>query len=135
MSISSIAGSRLVLDASRLNGLSAISGATGTTSLASLVQSASTSSDAATLDISKPSELYAKLQKLQKEDPEKFKQVTAAIATKLQELADSKSGTDEGTKIGELAAKFKSVSEGGDITQIKPPSEMSGASGVKGAYG
>jgi len=79
-------------------------------------------------DFSKPSELLSKLAQLQSSDPEKFKSLMNEIADKLQSAADE-SGTDsfKSKMLGDLAAKFKSAAETGDLTQLQPPPPPSGS--------
>ena len=77
------------------------------------------------IDMSKPGEMFSQLEKLQKSDPAKFKQVVSDIADKLE--AASKDSTAEGASsmLSDLAAKFRDVANGGDISEIKPPESPS----------
>ena len=71
--------------------------------------------------LSGPAELFKKLEALSKSDPAKFKQATQEISDKLTEEADSE--TDPGAKemLTGLAAKFKTASQTGDASALKPP--------------
>lgn len=72
------------------------------------------------LDLSKPSEIYSKLQELASTDPDKLKEVCASIAEKLESAAESSSGNDS-KMLSDLAEKFQNVADGGDLSQLKPP--------------
>lgn len=119
--VSSLLSSSTVWNLSKLNSASTVSSTSGTISSSST--SATTSSDS--VDISKPGELYSKLQALQKSDPAKFKEVVSDIAQKLKTASESQTG-NEAKMTSDLAAKFQSVADGGDISQLKPPSPPSG---------
>lgn len=79
------------------------------------------SSQADSVNVSQPAELFSKLQQLQQTDPDKFKQVLTNIAGELQNAAKGKSGF-EAQALSDLATKFQNVANGGDISQLKPPS-------------
>ena len=79
------------------------------------------SSQVDSVNVSQPAELFSKLQQLQQTDPDKFKQVLTNIAGELQSAAKGKSGFEAQT-LSDLATKFQNVANGGDISQLKPPS-------------
>lgn len=85
----------------------------------STITSSTTKSDS--LDLSKPGEMYSKLQELAKSDPEKLKQVCADIAQKLKSASESDSGSGSNKMLSDLAQKFQNVADGGDVSQLKPP--------------
>ncbi|MCE5200874.1 MAG: hypothetical protein ABFD54_09835 [Armatimonadota bacterium] len=91
----------------------------------SVSTSSSSVSLADSLDLSKPAEIYSKLQELAKSDPEKLKEVCAKIADKLSSAAEESSGGDN-KMLSDLAEKFQNVAEGGDVSQLKPPEPPSG---------
>jgi hypothetical protein len=74
--------------------------------------------------ISKLGDYMKQLQELQQSDPEKFKEVTAQIAQKLEDAAKTAS-TDGDTRkseaLTELAGKFKTASQDGTMPDLKPP--------------
>lgn len=71
-------------------------------------------------NISKPSELLSKLSQLQSTDPEKFKSVMNDIADSLKKAADAAGGTSAGNVLKNLAAKFTSAAQTGDLSQLQP---------------
>ncbi|WP_148087711.1 hypothetical protein [Gemmata obscuriglobus] len=87
-----------------------------------------------TADISGPGKLFAALKELAAEDPEKFKAVAADIATKLKEAAEKASdatGSVAGPSslLSDLAAKFETAAETGDVSVLEPPSQGPGGVG------
>lgn len=92
------------------------SGATGETDEASLIANSGFDS----LSFSKPAELFSNLQKLKISDPEKCKKICTEIASKLNAAAEeNKGGKAEGFLL-DMAKKFQSVADGGDISQLRP---------------
>ncbi len=79
------------------------------------------SSQGDSVNVSQASQLFSQLQQLQQSDPDKFKQVLTNIASELQSAAQGKSGFEAQT-LSDLATKFQNVANGGDISQLKPPS-------------
>ncbi|HEX7556832.1 MAG TPA: hypothetical protein VF338_09425 [Leptolinea sp.] len=73
------------------------------------------------VDTSNPSEFFNKLQALKESDPAKFKEVVSSIADKLEAAAKDEDLTSASSMLTDLAAKFRDVANGGDISQIKPP--------------
>jgi hypothetical protein len=117
MTVSALQGQTKLLS---LMALSKLSGTSATSKGTSTAASSGLGADAT--ELSKPAELYAKLQQLQQSDPEKFKAVTADIAAKLKAAAADQGDGFGGKMLSDLAAKFEAVANGGDITQLKPPS-------------
>ncbi|MBN9118979.1 MAG: hypothetical protein J0I06_07435 [Planctomycetes bacterium] len=70
--------------------------------------------------ISGPGQLFSQLQQLQSQDPTKFKQVTADIATQLQTAAQQATG-HQATFLTNLADKFQTASTTGDVSALRPP--------------
>ena len=96
------------------------------------VDSSSATGAAASTQISGPAQMLAQLQALQDKDPDKFKQVMGDMADKLGALAD-KTGDQ---KLSQLAGKFKTAGETGDLSSLQPPQAAgSAAAQVAGAYG
>jgi hypothetical protein len=85
---------------------------------------------AATANFSKPGELMAKLAQLKESDPEKFKTVLGDISKKLDDAA-TKTGD---SKLAELAKKFETASETGDLSGLQPQ-HHGGARGAGGPGG
>ena len=84
-----------------------------------------------TADLSKPAQLFGKLQGLADSDPDRFNQVTAAFAAKLSKLAH-KTGEAEGQRLSTLAGKFQAASQTGNVSSLQSPPPA--RSGVHGAY-
>lgn len=78
-------------------------------------------------DISGPGKLFSELKQLASQDPAKFKQVAADIAAKLKEAAGSDaSGTAAAggvanSFLSNLAAKFDTAAQTGDVSGLQPP--------------
>jgi hypothetical protein len=119
---------------SELLGVRKVDNAFSATSQTGSVSTTDSTTD--TVDISKPAQLYSKLQQLASSDPEKLKEVCSSIADELESASKSATGFDA-KMYSALAGKFRSVSEGGDVSQLKPPEPPSGGPppGVQGAYG
>ena len=109
-----------------------------TNSLASLLSAASTdtttatsatSTAAASTDVSKPGELLSKLEQLKEKDPTKFKQVMSDMATKLKNLASSDTDSAGAKRLTDLASKFQTAADTGDLSALQPPKPPSGATG------
>ncbi|MGD0822742.1 MAG: hypothetical protein ABSA71_18580 [Desulfomonilia bacterium] len=82
------------------------------------------SSQSDSVNVSQASQLFSQLQQLQQSDPDKFKQVMTNIAGELQSAAQGKSGFEAQT-LSDLATKFQNVANGGDISQLMPPTQSS----------
>jgi len=72
-------------------------------------------------ETSNPAEFFQKLQELKESDPENFKEVVSSIADKLEAAAEDEELSSASSMLSELAAKFRDVANGGDISQLKPP--------------
>ena len=137
MSDLSISNARLVLNNDyATTGAQNVGSATDSTtdsSLASAVSSGSSATQAASVDISKPGELFSKLQKLKAQDPDKYKEVVSDLADKLKTAAGSATGKDQEV-LNNLAAKFQDAANGGDLT-LGPPANGAGSpKGPAAAY-
>lgn len=85
------------------------------------------------ITISDPGEMFQQLQELQQQDPDKLKQVLKDIADKMRSSASSTtdssnsstsaaSGSDFRSKmLNELASRFDSAAEDGDLSKLQPP--------------
>ncbi|HUJ27507.1 MAG TPA: hypothetical protein VLW85_15890, partial [Myxococcales bacterium] len=109
MSIDSISGTTL---AQAIQGSMSASGAT-----------APAPQDGAQL--SPLAQAFSELRQLQSSDPEKFKQVTAAIADKLKEAASQASGP-QAQALSKMADQFAQASQTGQLPQ---PSQQGSAAG------
>ena len=77
------------------------------------LQSTDSAGAASATDISKPAQLYSKLQQLQTSDPAKYKATLTDVAGKLRTAADKAgSTTDEGKFLSTLADKFDKAANG-----------------------
>lgn len=87
------------------------------------------------VSISKPAEMMMKLQELAKSNPERFKEVTGAIASKLEASAAEQPGT-AGEKLKEMAAQFAEALRSGDargLTPAQEPEPLATGSSARGA--
>lgn len=102
------------------------------TSQAKQTSSSSGVGEATKVSLSKPAELMAKLQKLKDADPEKLKSVLSDISKQLEDTA-TKNGD---TRLSELASKFASAAETGDLSGLAPSHQhRGGGGGPRGAGG
>lgn len=74
----------------------------------------------ATLDFSQPATLLSKLEKLQNEDPQKFKDLMQKVSDTLKDDAESDSNPTESSFLTLLSQKFASVAQSGDLSQLSP---------------
>jgi hypothetical protein len=97
-----------------------------------------TSGPASSVEISKPGQLFGKLQSLAESDPAKFKELMADAATKLKSAAENSTNSDQQKFLTDLASKFQKASETGDTSAIKPEhhgGHRRGQGGAAGSYG
>lgn len=92
-------------------------------------------------EISKPADLLARLAEQKSSDPEGFKQTMSAISDKLGKAAEAATSPEEAQALKDLAGKFQSAGETGDLSALAPPKRGShppppggpqGAGGPKG---
>ncbi len=72
-------------------------------------------------EMSNPAEFFNSLEELQESDPEKFQEVVSSIADQLEEASEDEDLSSANSMLSDLAAKFRDVANGGDISQLKPP--------------
>ncbi len=105
----------------------------GQTSASSTSSTSSTSGEAeaaaAPANVSKMGEAMKQLQQLQQSDPTKFKAVAAKISGELKEEARSATG-NKAQLLTDLASKFESASQSGDMSSLKPPARPDRAAGA-----
>jgi hypothetical protein len=94
---------------------------TSTVSSAALSQSLDAAVPADQDSQSGPATLFKKLETLAKTDPTKFKEVTAEMAAKVKEAADTATDPREKQMLTELSQKFTDASTSGDASGLKPP--------------
>jgi hypothetical protein len=82
---------------------------------------------AASANISKPGELFSKLQQLSQQDPAKFKQVAGQIGAELKTAANASGNT----ALSKLADQLTQASQSGSLTD---PSQQSGAGKAHGHH-
>lgn len=75
---------------------------------------------AAKAAVSPMAQMLAKLDTLVKSDPQKFADVTSAIASQLAAAAKGASASDAGV-FDRLAAQFRAASESRDVSPLAPP--------------
>ncbi len=73
------------------------------------------------LSISSPGDLLSKLSQLQESDPEAFKTLMTEIADKLETAASETDDTNEAAVLSDLASKFETAGETGDLSELQPP--------------
>ncbi len=73
------------------------------------------------IDFSQPFELLSSLEQLKNEDPEKFRELMKEISETLKEDAAETTDESEAAVLTMIAAKFDSVAESGDLTELQPP--------------
>ncbi len=122
MSVSSIfSNSNSSYDLSHLNVASTDSASATSSDLASVLSgtdSTSTASGSTSTSVSNKAKLQQQLQQLQQTDPAKFKQVTADIASKLQEEAKQVGGS-QGQALSKVADTFQQASQTGSLPDLK----------------
>jgi hypothetical protein len=86
--------------------------------------------------------LMNQLESLQQSDPEKFKETTAQIADKLEAAAKEAANSgdsQQASALNDMASKFKTASETGDMPDLRPPGDSGelagGKQGVGGHHG
>jgi hypothetical protein len=68
--------------------------------------------------ISGPGQLHSNLQQLQTQNPAKFQEIVSHIGNQLQNAAHQAQGPQSGF-LSNLAARFKSVADGGSLSQLQ----------------
>jgi hypothetical protein len=94
---------------------------------------AAVSTPAASAEISKPGELFSKLQQLAQQDPDKFKQIAGSIADNLRTAAQQAGGNGS-SFLNKLADRFDQAAQSGDLSSFQPHQEEQGAGGVQGQH-
>src|SRR5438552_4557776 len=90
--------------------------------------------DGDTQRISKAGAFLSKLQSLKASDPAKFKDLMNKISAQLSAAAQQAgAGTQQNLLLSDLAAKFKDVANGGDLSQLQPSGAASNS--LQQAYG
>jgi len=83
--------------------------------------------------------LMKQLESLQQSDPEKFKETTAQIAEKLEAAAKEAANSGDSRQasaLNDMASKFKTASETGEMPDLRPPGDLGGqAGGMQGVGG
>jgi hypothetical protein len=80
---------------------------------------------AASAEISKPGELFSKLQQLLQKDPEKFKEVVGEVAHSLRDAAQKATG--RGAEfLNRLADRLDQTAQTGDLSALAPKESRSG---------
>ena len=86
--------------------------------------------------------LMKQLESLQQSDPEKFKKTTAQIADKLEAAAKEAANSGDSRQasaLNDMASKFKTASETGEMPDLRPPGDLGelagGVQGVGGHHG
>ena len=121
MNVLGVNGDRSLLDLYDLSGTQATDATSATTSAADTVAPTASSQTSDSASFSKLSDFFSKLQQLQSSDPAKFKEICADIAEKLKAAAQQLGDTPGGKMLSDLAAKFESAAQTGDVSQLKPP--------------
>ena len=88
-------------------------------------------------DISGPGKVFAGLKQLASQDPAKFKEVASDIADKLKDAAGTAGSSAAGAAqfLTDLASKFETAAQTGDVSGLQPPTGGRPAFGpVGGGY-
>lgn len=72
-------------------------------------------------NMSKISSLLSKLETLQSEDPDKFNEIVSNIADELEAAAAEEDSEFSSKMLSDLASKFRSAAESGDLSSLMPP--------------
>ena len=120
-----------------LTGTSSTSSTSSTTSASSTSSSSSLSTGTLNTgsdekNVSKGGEMMQRLSDLQTSDPEKFKQVTQSISDKLTAAAKNSTDSGQSGMLSDMAEKFASAAQSGDMSSLAPSEPPSGASGAQG---
>jgi hypothetical protein len=91
--------------------------------------SGTSTTPAASANVSKPGELMSKLSQLLQQDPAKFKQVTQQISDELKSAAQNASGP-QASFLNKLSENFAQASSSGSLSSLQPPQ----GSGVPGRH-
>ena len=134
MNLSGVGNSGSITDLTALYGAQVSRATSSSTISAATSATEDTTGKTDSLSISKPAEMFSKLEQLKASDPEKFKQVVTDIASKLKSAAEKQSGP-AAAMLSDLAGKFENVAKGGDLSQLKPPNPPNFAGGARGAAG
>ena len=115
------------------NALESVSSTKSTSATSATTRTSGTAEDAST--VSGPAKLLSKLKELQKSDPAKFKEVMTKISDSLKEKAAATDDAGDKKVLTEMASKFQSAGETGDLSALAPPKGGHGKGGPPPAGG
>jgi hypothetical protein len=115
-----LAGTTSTTSTSRTSSTSEISGVNGTTPPPPPPGGMSGMGGTDSSEMSNPAEFFNNLKELKSSDPEKFEKVVSSIADKLEAASQDEDLSSASSMLSDLAAKFRDVANGGDISQLKP---------------
>lgn len=75
----------------------------------------------APMKLSGPGKMMAGLQQAYENDPEHFAETLTSMADQLEATAEQSTDGMEQTMLTDMAERFRSVAETGDVSQLKPP--------------
>lgn len=81
---------------------------------------AATSSPATSVSMSRRSQIFSALQKLQQTDPGKFKQVMSQMSDTLNAEAQQLGSGSDADRLRQLAAKFSDAAQSGAMPELRP---------------
>jgi hypothetical protein len=84
------------------------------------INTPSNSANADSSTISPAGQILSQLEQLQQKDPAKLKQVLSQIAQQLNTAAQLNGPGSQGDALARLATRFKSASQTGDLSRLKP---------------
>lgn len=96
---------------------------------------ATSSGSAASVDISKPGQLFSKLKNLETSDPDQFKQVMTDVSNSLKVTAQQDGSTPDGQALSALADKFAQAASSGNLSPLQPAQGHHGHHGHHGHGG
>lgn len=109
--------------------------AASATKAAAAVASVTETDSSDSSKVSGPAAMMSKLKALQKSDPAKFKEAVTAVSRKLSEEAESATDDKQKSMLSDLAKKFESAGESGDLSALQRPQGARAAAGAKGGGG
>lgn len=116
---------------SALSTIASVARTSSSPSNGSVAEAGLTGSDKAA--ISGPAAMLSKLKSLQASDPTQFKEVMTKISDSLSERAESATDPGEKKMLTDLASKFKTAGETGDLSALDP--SKGGGGGPRGPHG
>jgi len=81
---------------------------------------------------SKGAEMFSNLSELAEQNPTKFKEIVSEMASKLKQAAGDTDDTEEADRLNEMAERFATAAESGNVEDLMPPRPPDGGGGPGG---